>query len=543
MIITCAECTTQFQLDEERIPATGIRVRCSVCKHSFFQGHPDALDGSDADPVDRVVQQVLDREPGAVPQPTEDLGAPEVPATRAGPSEDGLEGSWEFSDGGRLSDASSRDRFEESFEAAREAVDDLLGSPWQPPENPLQASPEVALSAEPLAASEPANGPALEDPGDALPETPARWDEIALPDEDSGPSPLGLSDDPWDTGPDWANEAAPTVAAASGAAVDRDPEPVLGAEPSAVISDLHGPDEVDSFGSELGDREDPGSPASDLSAADELELDDGGDPYDGNALAEALDALDSASDDDLGSFEDDRSADAAGAFALDAPDTRDDESLEDFALGDLLAGPDLAGSAPTTAEPLPIGLLAPSGMERHTGRALAWLASAGSGLGWGAVAVLAAAALWGSVAPRTAPARASGTQALAGLEATRVAGRWVENAHLGALYVVSGELHNPGPETRIPAARLVVRLLDAQGAPIREAAAVLGRPLGAPLLREARAEALRDAGELGALDLARMPVAPGARIAFEAVVVGMPDAARRFELAASPLRAKPPAGS
>jgi predicted Zn finger-like uncharacterized protein len=36
MIITCASCLTKFNLDDSRIPAKGVKVRCSRCKHVFF---------------------------------------------------------------------------------------------------------------------------------------------------------------------------------------------------------------------------------------------------------------------------------------------------------------------------------------------------------------------------------------------------------------------------------------------------------------------------------------------------------------------------
>jgi predicted Zn finger-like uncharacterized protein len=36
MIITCASCLTKFSLDDSRIPANGVKVRCSRCKHLFF---------------------------------------------------------------------------------------------------------------------------------------------------------------------------------------------------------------------------------------------------------------------------------------------------------------------------------------------------------------------------------------------------------------------------------------------------------------------------------------------------------------------------
>ena len=36
MIITCASCLTKFTLDDSRISAEGIKVRCSRCKHVFY---------------------------------------------------------------------------------------------------------------------------------------------------------------------------------------------------------------------------------------------------------------------------------------------------------------------------------------------------------------------------------------------------------------------------------------------------------------------------------------------------------------------------
>ena len=36
MIITCASCLTRFSLDDSRVSAEGIKVRCSRCKHVFY---------------------------------------------------------------------------------------------------------------------------------------------------------------------------------------------------------------------------------------------------------------------------------------------------------------------------------------------------------------------------------------------------------------------------------------------------------------------------------------------------------------------------
>ena len=42
MIVECDNCATRFQLDDARVPETGIRVRCSKCKQSFFLAYPGA---------------------------------------------------------------------------------------------------------------------------------------------------------------------------------------------------------------------------------------------------------------------------------------------------------------------------------------------------------------------------------------------------------------------------------------------------------------------------------------------------------------------
>ena len=44
MVVSCQKCQTRFQLDAARIPAKGVRVRCSKCKHAFFVGKPGGED-------------------------------------------------------------------------------------------------------------------------------------------------------------------------------------------------------------------------------------------------------------------------------------------------------------------------------------------------------------------------------------------------------------------------------------------------------------------------------------------------------------------
>jgi predicted Zn finger-like uncharacterized protein len=42
MIIQCEQCETKYRFDESLVPLEGIWVRCSHCRHEFFQHHPSA---------------------------------------------------------------------------------------------------------------------------------------------------------------------------------------------------------------------------------------------------------------------------------------------------------------------------------------------------------------------------------------------------------------------------------------------------------------------------------------------------------------------
>jgi predicted Zn finger-like uncharacterized protein len=493
LIITCAKCATQFQLDESRVPEAGIRVRCSVCKHAFFVEHPDDLLEEASDELTDAVEAALAAESGEVPEPSQDLETrPDPAAPGAGARDEGSEGSWEFSDGGRLSEATNRsavDPFEESFDAAREAVDALLGEPgparqptperaWSPPR---EVGPSPSLRGREEALEEAPELPEVPD----LREAPERREALEAPDAPEPGSgdedlPVPLADDPWEV-PAW------TDAAPGGPDLDSEPASDLGAGSDELL--------------EIDGDEDP-------SAAS---LDAGPDPF----------------EDDLAGPEP-APAPEAGWGLGEAPDVGA-ERLE------LEREPRAIAPEPRSA--LVAGSDLPLGLEpRRKGFVLAWLARIGDGLGSAAVALLAAVALWGSAAPRLAPPAQAGSQALAGLEATGIAGRFVEHAILGSLYVVSGELHNAGAQPKAPGARLAVRLLDAQGRPLEAAGASLAPPVGTVWLREADPAQLRAVREEGARYLAQAALAPGARVAFEAVFEVLPDAARRFDLVAEPSR-------
>jgi len=134
LIVTCERCASQFQLDESKIPPQGARVRCSRCEHAFFVESPAQ---PDADHAEDLVRDVL----GADRAGTADPGAsgPSAPeqslasVDAADPVElERAEDDWQFNDetGAMKSD---------EFDAAQEAVDDLLGG-IQQPTGPIQST-------------------------------------------------------------------------------------------------------------------------------------------------------------------------------------------------------------------------------------------------------------------------------------------------------------------------------------------------------------------------------------------------------------------
>ena len=81
MIVTCEQCSTQFQLDDAKVPERGVRVRCSRCKHAFYVKPETGAEG----PVDRAVQHALDDEPGP------DVSGPDVSGSDVAGSDVGLD--------------------------------------------------------------------------------------------------------------------------------------------------------------------------------------------------------------------------------------------------------------------------------------------------------------------------------------------------------------------------------------------------------------------------------------------------------------------
>jgi len=117
VIVTCEECSTSFQLDDTRIPASGARVRCSRCKHAFFLPNPSS---SQSQAVQTIVEEAIQGKAGRTPTPTRDLGR--APAVASGPALLGEpeEEDWQFSQEIRVAD---------DDDERDEAASGLAGSP------------------------------------------------------------------------------------------------------------------------------------------------------------------------------------------------------------------------------------------------------------------------------------------------------------------------------------------------------------------------------------------------------------------------------
>jgi predicted Zn finger-like uncharacterized protein len=87
VIVTCGECSTQFGLDDSKVPARGIRVRCSRCKHAFLVEPPGI---SQPDRIEQAVEDALSGDGSPAPETTQDLPG------GAEPDDGGAEADWEF---------------------------------------------------------------------------------------------------------------------------------------------------------------------------------------------------------------------------------------------------------------------------------------------------------------------------------------------------------------------------------------------------------------------------------------------------------------
>lgn len=475
MIVTCERCTTQFQLDDSRIPPGGVRVRCSRCRHAFEIALP-----SPELAVPDLAGRDLDDTIPDIPEPFDPPGEPEEPV-------------------------------EAPALAEEEQTDPSPVSAALPDAEPAAYAAPAAPEPEPVFGSADFEADAAE-PADDL--------RIGFEEPDAGTGVL-LGDPQGDTEADeesdWGfNEDLPrpdgsgaTDLSAAAAATD-------------VMDEFLGSDRESVGGSDspFGDglAEGPGEPGGfDLAgireeASESLSLADEPDEE-----ADAGPALEVPSVPDAP-----ESPDAEAVGASDELGSLDDWDL--FSGGD-----DASQTASGPAVHLPLvssDELSPQQAE-DLSRWNRWISGTGAVVGWGVVALLFVYGVTGAFlgAESEAPAR---TELEGDIEIVEADGVWIDNVVAGSIYVISGQLRNAGAGRAEPPA-LVVEVLDAEGRIVAGAA-----PLEAPRSRRELRERSPSRRIPGLPPGAGGALASGAVVPFEAVVGSLPAGAHSYRVVTAP---------
>jgi predicted Zn finger-like uncharacterized protein len=196
--------------------------------------------------------------------------------------------------------------------------------------------------------------------------------------------------------------------------------------------------------------------------------------------------------------------------------------------------PAIEAPAPTPVAVDPVVVAAPALVVEHAlGLRL---------FGGAATAVLVAWIVLASALPSAAPRAAEASAPLGPFAIEKLRALRVDNALAGPLWVVRGELVNASGESRALDGRVAVRLLDADGAAIEGAVATARPPAAEQRLREDAPERIGADAARAAAALAHRVLAPGERVALEAVFAGAPAGAARFAVekgVLEPLPAEP----
>lgn len=153
MIIACEKCSTRFQLDAARVPATGVKVRCSRCRHAFVVRPAEAelATGAEAEAVhahEAAARAARARKPPASEDRTQAL-APERSGERGtqagrphaeGAAESDEESDWQFAEDLAAGEAEAEER---SRAAAAAPAPDPVRDLFQDPASPAPADPAL----------------------------------------------------------------------------------------------------------------------------------------------------------------------------------------------------------------------------------------------------------------------------------------------------------------------------------------------------------------------------------------------------------------
>ena len=475
LVVECGKCGTRFQLDSSRIPDSGIRVRCSRCKHAFHLQPPAQ---SQAAAVDAVVEEAIEHESTPVPSATQNLpiassepdpGESAAAVNAYGGFED--EDDWEFNE-----DPPSDDDDEDELESSAYQTDDQVDFDLEGDDGDIGVEGvEADVFGEESAndhSYELADGPATTDLAEASVSS-MRVEEIG--DVDLAESSASIARDVAHDIPALAED----VAAAPG---------------------FGGECEQDAFGT-----------VEDFSS-----LDDESQP-----------------------------SDSPSAMAKNDVENIEDPESWDFFGDDSPASPGGGGAAQTEAVAAAIDQATQQlATESHFDSDSDWqdldADSAGSAVSRIASALtmvavfglLGAGVYLGVVGSFNLGVRTPAFVDIGNMRAANVRAQWVETERVGTLYVVSGDLVNPGTTAAAPGQAVRVSLVDDSGANLGVASAFAGSGVEIDFLRNVSFEQLLSSSEVAARTLATQPIQPGKSARFAAAFVDLPDDASHFQVSA-----------
>jgi len=463
VIVTCQECQTQFNLDDAKVPETGIRVRCSRCKCAFFVESPHRPDPEHA--------SQLAREALAAGQAGSDSDSDQ---TSLDSSDSEEESDWQFNED--VDPVAGAEDPISDLDAARSAVDDLLGGVSAAPVDPVTGEPDSADS------SDSPFGEFADDHGQDIHDT----DFSAESELESEPE-----DDPNAVTVDRGNWFGSSADPSSDSGLDID-GPVMAdeAEPSLEVHPDAAPESAEDSAEPFGEAsEDLGNPA-------------------GWDFSEDSDAPPSAG------FA--PTAESQGSTESDAASESDDSQA--------FAASDYASEFEVEASRGDVWFTRLRGV-------LGWALVT-------ALCAYASTIMFFPGLLTAAPDPMA--MRVAGFEVVHVEGHWVENAVVGPIYVVSGAFHNTGGTRPAPGSVLRIRLIDAHGAEVVAESATVGPPIPTLRLREWNPRDLRAAQERAAPAILHDPLERRKRRPFMAVLGDIPAGAVAFDLEVATMTAPAP---
>jgi hypothetical protein len=181
------------------------------------------------------------------------------------------------------------------------------------------------------------------------------------------------------------------------------------------------------------------------------------------------------------------------------------------------------------------GGLDPADFDAELGEASKLIAvskTVAMGVGWLGTIVVVGVVAYLSVAPEWQRwAETTQTYAVGDFVAETTNTRWVDTTRAGSLLVVDGVAHHAGRQAIWPPS-LQVALLDADGNEISGFEAAVGVPLAEVVLREGTLAELNESMSRARGRFQTSPLGPGEIREFQAVIAGVPRAARRVVLEA-----------